>query len=169
MEIKCVDWNERFIEKPAEKFAKCRAFFDRLAELLAPEYEVMASCNKDLSAYLVPAGTQNQVTYYSKPIGSFRVSDHWNWYSNLTKCSWPNYIQCFSADVPYAKPRDPKYPYMATKGRKAFQVGYFGRDKKYHCVYGEQWNKKLKTWEWVEATPEEVARNLRLIGEEESA
>ena len=169
MEIKCLNYNERIATDKDEKMARCQEFFRKLAELLQGSHVVMDSCNKDLSQYLVPIGTEDQVTYYGKPVGSVRVSDHWTWYTNLNKCCYPGYIQCYSVDTPYARPRDPKYPQLATKGRMAYQVCYYGRDKKYHCVYGEKWDKKQKTWNWVEASPEEVVRNLRLTGEEESA
>jgi len=122
-----------------EKFKECRIYFDTLAALLKPlGYEVVASCNADLSAYLVPAGTKDQITYYGKPELSFRVSDHWNWYSNLKKCSDPNEVQCWSEDVASPRKRDIKEPNKATKPRHACQVAFYGQDHRYHCIFGEK-------------------------------
>lgn len=138
-----------------EKFQRCRDVFDKVAAILQENYNVIASCNKDLSAYLVPIGTESEISYHSKPEFSFRVSDHWNWYSNLKKCSDEKYIQCESVDMPRAKPR--KGYGMASQPVIGAQVCYFGKDGKYHCVYGEFYNRKKHCWSWMEKAPEEIA------------
>lgn len=143
-------------EKENYNFKRCRAFFDKLADILKEKYVVVNSCNKDLSAYLVPIGTEDQITYYGKPLFSFRVSDHWNWYSSGLKCSDLSYIQCFSSGVQYPLPRDPNYPDKPTKARHACQVAYVGKDGAYHPVYGEVWFKGRYNWKSVHS-PEEVA------------
>lgn len=137
-----------------EKAAACDAFFKRLSELLEGRYEVLGSCNNDTSRYLIPIGTENEVTYTGKPAYSFRISDHWNWYANVRKCPNESYIQCLSADVPY--PRKREEPGKPTKARIAYQVAFIGNGGRYHAVYGEVWNRKTKTWEWLERRPEEV-------------
>ncbi len=146
--------------KHPEKYQKCRDFFDRMAELLSETHEVMGSCNKDLSAYLVPIGTGDQVTYGSKPVDSFRVSDHWNWYANLKKNPDPTYIQCWSVDAPPPKKRPSGDFEKATMPRFIHQVAYFGEDGKYHHVYGDKCDPVTKERYWVESTPEEVLENL---------
>ena len=88
-------WNNRV--------ALCNNFIENLAQLLGDKYELIGSCNNDLSRYLIPAGTREQITYYGKPVNSFRVSDHWSWFSNLKKCSLRNYIQCYSRDMPFRR------------------------------------------------------------------
>ena len=83
-----------------EKMRRCSDFFNVLAQALSSNYTVMGSCNKDVSAYLVPTGHEDEVSYYGKPENSFRVSDHWNWYSSLKKCSDQDEVQCHSIDIP---------------------------------------------------------------------
>ena len=88
-----------------EKNTKCEEFFNAIVNMLDGKYERIGSCNRDMSAYLCPIGTTEEVTYHSKPEESFRVSDHWNWYSNTVKCQDVKYIQCYSADLPWARRR----------------------------------------------------------------
>ena len=77
------------------KIQKCEEYFMILSELLSETHEVVGSCNKDISKYLIPKGTASELTYYSKPKNSVRISDHWNWYANLNKCNipWRNKIK----------------------------------------------------------------------------
>ena len=137
-----------------EKMNKCNEFFSKLELLLQDQYETLGSCNKDFSRYLVPIGTTDKVTYYGKPTKSFRVSDHWNWYSNINKCSNPNYVQCRSMDMPWARKRveDGK----PTKPRFGYQVAIVLEDGCYHVVYGECFNRKTKTWSWVDNDPKDI-------------
>lgn len=129
------------------KFKACKEFFDELVNALSETHEMIGSCNKDNSVYLVPKGTSEQITYYGKPKQSFRLSDHWNWYSNLNKCDKEHYIQCLSVDLPYAKQR--MSPGKPSKPIFGIQVCIFGNDKKYHCVFGEKYDRKTKKWTWV--------------------
>ena len=138
------------------KYKKCRKFFDNVAEVLDHDYVVVASCNKDLSAYLVPKGTEKEISYYGKPELSFRVSDHWNWYSNLNKCNKPDEVQCFSVDVEEPLSRDPEHFEKATNGRQVYQVALY-RDGKYHGVYGDIWNPERRQYEWKESDPAMIA------------
>ena len=140
-----------------DDFKRCRNFFDQLATLLKDRFTVVASCNKDLSAYLVPKGTEDQITYYGKPAFSFRVSDHWNWYSNKSKCEDLSIVQCMSVDVEYPQRRDPRNPDKATQPKHAIQVAFYGPDKKYHHVYGDKWNPQRHRYEWKTRTPEATA------------
>lgn len=139
-----------------EKELKCKAFFVRLTEELKKTHTSMGSCNKDSSVYLVPNGTEDQVTYKSKPQNSFRISDHWNWKASLRKQPIEGYVQCFTRDLPcYRKRREEG---KASMPIWAWQIGYFGEDAVYHCVYGERFNRETKIWDWVEADPAEVAK-----------
>lgn len=138
-----------------EKFDACKNFFEKLADILSNDYEMIGSPNYDTSIYLVPNGTESQLTYYGKPLNSFRVSDHWNWYTSLKKCEIPNFVQCCSIDMPAAKKRLTDWKFSDPV--KGCQVAIFGKDKKYHCVYGEKYDKKTKSWSWLDADPYEVA------------
>lgn len=141
-----------------EKKTACTKFFDILADLMKEEYEVVASCNADFSRYLVPKGTADQITYSGKPDKSFRISDHWNWFANLNKCSDPNYIQCLSVDLPWARKRieDGK----ASKSITGVQVSVIGDDGKYHVVFGEKFDRKTKAWSWVDASANDISKKF---------
>lgn len=134
-----------------EKMDACIKFFNELCHTLEDGYEVVSSCNHDISAYLVPKGTADQISYWGKPKLSFRVSDHWNWFANLKKCPNPNYIQCLSVDLPWAKNRHkeggPSTPVHAA------QVAMVGLDGKYHVIFGEKFDRKTRTWSWVACDP----------------
>lgn len=139
-----------------EKKSACTKFFNELSSILYGSYEVIESCNQDFSRYLVPIGTSDQVTYYGKPMKSFRISDHWNWFSNLKKCNDPHYVQCRSFDMPWCRKREDGCP-MATKPRFGIQV-CIHLDDGYHHVFGDKFDRKTKTWSWIESTPEEVVK-----------
>ena len=139
----------------SEKIEKCRDFFRTLSDILAGQYETIASCNQDLSQYLVPNGTAGEISYASKPALSFRISDHWNWYANLKKNPDPKYIQCWSVDIP--KPGKRKAYGKASEPREGIQVAVIGGDGKYHAVFGEVYDKKLKNWRWLETDPTDIA------------
>ena len=138
-----------------QKIMKCEEFFSNLCAILSDTYEVVGSCNRDLSQYLIPKGTISELSYYSKPAKSFRISDHWNWYSSLKKCSNPHYIQCFSVDIPRAEKRT-DYG-KATKPKYGIQVSVIGGDGKYHAVYGEIYDRKTGAWNWLETEPADIA------------
>lgn len=143
----------------AEKFNKCWDFFNIIAKLLEEEYEVIKSCNQDLSRYLIPKGTINDLNYTGKPNKSFRLSDHWSWYSSIKKCPDKNYVQCLSTGCPNVKRRiDPE---KATKPIFAIQVCFYCDDGKYRVVYGEKFNKTTKRWEWIESNPEVAIELIR--------
>lgn len=139
-----------------EKTKAVLNWYSDLCSLLKETHENIHSCNNDISAYLIPRGTIADLSYYGKPANSFRVSDHWNWYSSLHKCDRENYIQCYSVNAPWARKRPA--PGKASKPVRAIQVCYFGADKKYHVVYGECWNRKTRSFEWIESYPGEVIR-----------
>lgn len=137
-----------------EKIDKCKAFYEELCTYLSGTYENVPSCNADISAYLIPNGSISQLSYYGKPEKSFRISDHWNWYSSERKCSLPNYIQCFSLDAPW--PRKRPAPGKASKPREAIQVAVYGADNKYHAIFGEVYDRKKKSWSWKSITVEQA-------------
>lgn len=140
-----------------EKLEMCKAFFDILSERLEGRYEILGSCNKDNSAYLCPIGTTGEVTYYSKPELSFRISDHWNWYANINKCSDPKYVQCYCSELPYPKKRDGEN--RAGKPIWASCVSIFINGK-YRVVYGEYFDRKEKTWKWLDNNVENILSGL---------
>lgn len=140
------------------KILACEIFFSNLSKILEDTYEVVRSCNQDISQYLIPKGTISELSYYSKPKKSFRISDHWNWYANIRKCSNPRYIQCLSVDIPRA---DKRSAYgKPTKPKTGIQVSVIGGDGKYHAVYGEVFNRKTKKWEWLETDPADIAEMI---------
>lgn len=143
-----------------EKLAKCQAFMAKLFEKLNG-YECDQSPYSAESSYCIPIGTNEQNSFYSKPMYSFRCSSHWNWYANLRKCSNPTYIQCNNVDVPW--PRNRVEPGKASQPVTAYQVAFFDNDKRFHCVYGEKFNRKTKQWEWVESSVEDVIADLKLV------
>ncbi len=148
-----------YIPNYKDKMEKCKVFFQELAKALGDDYEVVGSCNEDSSVYLIPKGTSNQITYYGKPIGSFRISDHWNWYSNLVHCKRPWYVQCNSVDMPWARKRD-KGNEQATKPVRGIQVAYYGKDKMYHHVYGDLFDRKTREWIWCATKPQDIVRQF---------
>lgn len=130
-------------EKRIEQGQKCREFFLKLISALVETHELLPSCNNDASLYLCPKGTCDEVTYYGKPEGSFRVSDHWNWYSSTKRCNDPKYIQCLNRDLPKAHKREKEG--LATKPIMADCVAIF-KDGKYHTVYGEFYDPQNRKW-----------------------
>lgn len=143
------------------RWNKCEQFIRDLQEALSDEYEMVGSCDQDKSMYLIPKGTIDELSYYGKPTLSFRASDHWNWYANINKCDDPRKIQCYSVDIPWAKQRagegKPSTPVLG------IQVAIFGRDNRYHHVYGEKFDRRNKTWEWEETDPKNVASMTRFM------
>jgi hypothetical protein len=146
-------------QEEASKMNDCDAFIDGLAELLRGKYEMTPSCNRDLSRYLIPKGTKDQISYYGKPEMSFRASDHWNWYTSLAKCSNERMIQCYSMNLPGPRPRI--NPGEATKGVHAYQVAIY-QNGRYYAVYGDVYDRKERRWGWIENTPESVIREYNL-------
>jgi len=140
-----------------EKYNKCNDYFTELSKILQG-YDILYSCNRDLSKYLIPVGTESDLTYESKPQYSFRISDHWNWYANVQKCAKPWYIQCLSKDMPWAKKRL-KQGY-ASKPIAGISVMFYGPDNLYHCIFGELFDRKTKSWSWIETPIEEVLKMI---------
>lgn len=136
------------------KVSMCEEFYSKLCDLLKESHVNLGSCNKDISRYLVPIGTEDKVTYYGKPEKSFRISDHWSWYANVNKCINEKYIQCLNVDLPWAKPRvaegKPSAPINAV------QVAVVASDGKYHAVFGEVFDRETRTWDFITPDPEDV-------------
>lgn len=134
------------IEKQKEY---CVNYFNKLAEKLKDTHEVVGSCNKDMTVYLVPKGTADQITYRSKPANSYRLSDHWTWYASIKKCSDPSYIQCQNASMPpYPRPRLGKEG--ASRPWMGWQVAKTDEHGVYHGIVGYMYDRYLKCWTWVE-------------------
>lgn len=156
---------EHYYVNKKEAMEKCMSFMDKLKELLKDYYEFYYSPFAKQSCHLVPNGTAEENTYYSKPLYSFRCSDHWNWYANTKKCNVYWYVQCFNPDVFWPEKRKNS---GATKPRYCTNVSFFGYDQKFHCVYGEKFDRKTKTYIWIESDPEEVAAMaINLLKEQE--
>ena len=139
-----------------EKEERCKAYFDRLVAAFGDSYTLVRSCNKDNSAYLVPKGTEDLVTYEGKPLFSFRISDHWNWKASLAKCPKEGYVQCFTRDLPSFRKR--REPGKASMPIWAWQIGYYATDETYHCIYGETYDRKTKEWKWMETDVSDIVR-----------
>ncbi len=142
----------------AEKMKRCIQFFNDISKRLSETHTKIGSTNHDSSVYLVPNGTESQVNYYNKPKNSFRYSDHWNWYSSTSKNDNKNYIQCECINAPVPNRRE--VPWRASEPVNAISVCLFGKDGKYHCVYGECYDRKTKSWSWVEDIPEEFVEQF---------
>lgn len=142
-----------------EKNEKCKAFFETLVNILGDRYERISSCNNDASEYLCPVGTSEEISYYGKPEESFRISNHWNWYANTNKCSDPRRIQCFCVDLPWAHHR-----MKAGKAGKPIMANCVCvyRNRKYHVIYGECFDRKTKTWSWIDNSPEMALSELKI-------
>lgn len=93
--------------------------WNELVKQLSDEYEEVVSCNNDISRYLVPKGTADQITYYGKPKRSLRMSDHWSWYANIQKCRDESYVQCANSEL---KPHEREIEGGASKPIKALQI-----------------------------------------------
>ena len=130
------------------KIKKCQNFFKELSNVLVETHDTIGSCNNDISMYLIPKGSESDLSYYGKPDESFRISDHWNWYSSAKKCSNLKLVQCESVDIPWSRKREEDG--KATKPIYGIQVAYYGKDHKYHHVFGEKFDRKTKRWIWVE-------------------
>lgn len=141
-----------------ERMTKCSEAFKRLIDAFGESYEILESCNQDFSKYLCPKGTTNEVTYYSKPDLSFRISDHWNWYANVNKCSDENYIQCYSPDI--LEPREREEEGKPTKPRKAISIGLFINGS-YKIIYGEYFDKETGEWSWLDEDIISTIKTLR--------
>lgn len=138
---------------------KCEEFFNKLADILKEHgYVIVASPNNKHTRQLVVKGEEKLLTYYGKPFFSIRFSNAWNWYTNPDKCHDTRIIQCLNHDIPWSRKRTED-----GKGSKpwfAWQVAYFGTDRRYHCVYGDKFDRETKTWNFVEADPVEVANDI---------
>lgn len=136
---------EHYSKNQDQKYGDCHDYLLHLRDLLNDKYELVLA---GLDVYLVPKGTANQITYYGKPEGSFRLSDHWNWYYNDEKCPDPDVVQCLNVDVPPAFIRYPEDGLKTTKPRFAIQVAKYEHGK-YHCLHGEFFDKKSQMWCWA--------------------
>lgn len=139
------------------KMKACRKFMQKVADECGKDgaWKLVGSCNHDASVYLVPAGTEDQISYYGKPADSLRFSDHWNWYSNLKKCKIEGMVQCRSVDMPRTAHRTE--PGKPSRPKFGIQVAYFDeQDGAYHHVFGEKFDRRTRSWTWVETDPKDT-------------
>lgn len=141
-----------------EKYEACESYFNELAWTLKNYVIVPSNSKRSCSVYLVPDGTESEITYYSKPGMSFRFSDHWNWYANLNKCSDELYVQCNSIDMPRPKSRKE----AGSDSIPVFGVSVMFADLSgvYHCIFGEKYDRKKKSWAWIETPIESVMKRI---------
>lgn len=148
------------LDERREQLKKCNAFFMAVANELKETHRIIGSSLKVWgSACLIPKGTEEQVSYYGKPLNSLRVACNWNWRAALKRCKDEKFIQCVTPDLPWCRKREAEG--MASKPIWGNMVGYFDRDQKYHCVYGEKFNRETRTWEWVEGDPKLMAQVMK--------
>ncbi len=141
-----------------EKWNECNNFFKQLCEA-AKGYTLVGSCNQDTTLYLIPEGTEDQITYSSKPDRSFRLSDHWNWYSNVRKCEKESYVQCLSFDLPKQRPR--KGEGRPSDPIKAICVAAITKPGgTYKVIFGEKYDRKRKKWKWINNDPLKILNTL---------
>lgn len=146
----------------AKQLDSCIEFFNQVAALLTDIYEVLPGKSRQWRSFcLVPKGTINQVTYYGKPMNSLRVAMNWNWRAGLDRCTNPKHIQCVTPDLPYVKPRPKDHPEWSSPPVFGNMVALFDTDNKYHCIFGEKFNRDTKTWTWINNDPEKIAAMLR--------
>ena len=146
-------------ERNVEYKTKCMEFFNQLADILKEHgYVVVGSPYNKYTLQLVPAGEEGLLTYYGKPFLSFRLSNVWNWYTSEDRCKDPNQVQCLNLDIPWSRKR--KEGEAGSKPWFAWQVAMFDHDRKYHCVFGDKFDRKTKTWTFVEADPHDIANEL---------
>lgn len=157
---------DRYSETLSEKLEKCKVFmnelFDELNQSFKDYHPIMETspfCPN--SGYICREEEKNMNSWNSKPKDSFRCSDHWNWYANLNKCEDEHYIQCYTKDAIWTRPRYEKCKEHGTKPRMSAMVGYFGSDNMFHCIYGEKFNRNTKTWTWCESDPKEIVNCLK--------
>lgn len=145
------------------QLGKCVEFFNKVAELVGDIYEVVPGKSTRWRTFcLTPKGTAEQISYYGKPVNSLRVAPVWNWRASMKKCSVRRHIQCVTQDLPYVKPRPKDNPDGASSPVYGNMVAIFDTDRKYHCLYGERYDRKAREWIWKEdISPEEVADMLR--------
>ena len=141
--------------KVSLKAKKCWEFFSELSHVLIEEhdYKLIRPKGGYKAAYLIPKGTEKQLSYYGKPVLSFRCSDDWNWYTSKKRCPDPEQIQCHSVDIPGPLRREDN---DGTKPIKGWNVAFYGSDNKYHCVYGTYFDRTDLRWGWKETSVQEV-------------
>lgn len=147
----------------------CNKFFMQVAALLTDTHRIVGSSKPGIwkSACLVPIGTEDQLTYYGKPYNSLRVACNWNWRASLKKCDKPDYIQCRTTDLPYPRKRSKEHPEGPSSPIWGNMVGYYDIDQRYHCIFGERYDRKKKEWDWVESDAKDIADKMRRIAEQQ--
>lgn len=131
-----------------ERKESCEKYFSFLCNKLKDTHVLVASCNKDASRYLVPKGTEDRISWYGKPRDSYRISDHWNWKTNLKNCSNEHYVQCFNKDIWIVNQRIEAG--KASKAVNTWCVAYYDDDDAYHTVHGSCYHGRKEGWTWKE-------------------
>ena len=129
-----------------ENLRLCYDFIRSIQKALGDDYILRPSCNQDVSLYLIPKDSIDQLSYVGKPEKSYRMSNHWNWYSNLKKCPDESMVQCFSPDLPAPKQR--KAPGKASDPIDAVCVCEY-LNGEYHVIFGQKYDHETKQFVWV--------------------
>ena len=146
-----------------DKYALCEEFFYELSQRLYPFYETIGvpkTCyQKYGSKYLIPFGSDYQLTRFLIPMLSFRMSDHWNWRPNEKKYNDEienTAIQRYCVDMPPVRFR--KNLEKSTKPQMGILIAICDSEGIYHCVYGDKYLPKTHSWCWVDSTPKNVIK-----------
>ncbi len=140
------------------KIEECERFFEELMHELGDDYELVLCGTNSRSSYLVPKGTASEITYYGKPMKSFRIGNAWNWYANINTCDDEWHVQCLNYDLPFTKNRRTKG--VSGMPIRAMQVAYKDGES-YRCVYGEKYDRETRHWTWITSDPKEVAESIK--------
>ena len=146
-----------------DKYSLCEEFFYELSQRLYPFYEMIGITNNHYqkygSRYLIPFGSDYQVSRFSMPMLSFRMSDHWNWkpnekeyYDEIESTA----IQRYCIDMPPVRLR--KNLDRATKPQMGILIAICDSEGIYHCVYGDKYFHKTHSWGWVDNDPKNVIK-----------
>ena len=147
-----------------DKYTLCDEFFYELSQRLYPFYETIGVTNvhyqKYGSRYLIPFGSDYQISRFSLPVFSFRMSDHWNWKPNENKYSESEIentaVQRYCIDMPPARLR--KNSDRATKPQFGVLIAIYDSKGIYRCVYGDKYYSETHSWGWLDSNPEDVIR-----------
>ena len=137
------DTHEEVRARPRALELRFRGKINPRTNKIYTEDEIKNELGRGISYYLVPKGTKKDISYYGKPVGSYRISDHWNWYADMSQCEDSSYIQCYCPDISYYahKRQEKDGPSEPVYG---ICVAYYGDDHKYHHVFGERFDRKVK-------------------------
>ncbi len=131
-----------YFETKEETEKICADFWEKLSNYLR-EKGYLETKSKAKSRYLVPSGTENEITWMGKPEFSFRYSNHWNFYTDLKNNPNPNAIQCLNPDIAPAYSR--KSPEKGSRPVKGIAVAFYFNGH-YRTICGQKYDLITDTW-----------------------